>query len=239
MSHARRRVENPDRAFDSAKTAPASGTPLALVYLESYLEGKANRKLATAALLGCSTRTAGRIASRTTAYTAGMKMEWVYRICAVVGKPMGDILGSRNPKEWGDCIIGWNHARNAAEGIQFATDCALAIVYKAYTGFSLTGGFTVSYHGGFPSDVTIFLSPAPEMSVNKGRFGLHRIIVTSERTSPDNRKRMFVQHIDPVDDLQDKNFLTVKYLEQILKYIYGITKHLPAELQREAARSAA
>lgn len=229
---ARRDVDNPDRSFAEFKTAPASATPLALVYLEAFLDGKRSRIKATAALLGCSERTAKRITSKKRPYKAPLRMEWLYNICAAVGKPMGDLLGSRSPKTWQQSLLGWNHARNVAEALQFASDCALSIVYRALNHYQLTGSFSVVYHGGMPSEACILLSPAPEIRILGGQYELHRVLVTSEKSPLDQKRRMYVQHICPVRGRMSKDILTPRRVELILQKIHGLTKNLPAELRR-------
>ena len=227
-------------ALSFKKLAPASGTPLALKYLEAYLEGKPNRKKAVKALLGCSERTAGRIASRKKPYTAPMKMEWVTAICEIVGKPVGDILGTRMPKTWRQCLLGWNNAHNAVEALQFATDCGLSIVYRAMTHFRLTGSFSVEYAGGYPNEVVVSLSTAPELSVLGGEFKMHQIVITADKVYNGGKRLMMLQHINPNSTAApDKNFLTPKLLEYTLANIYALTKNFTAGRQRESASSAA
>lgn len=222
-----------------AKTAPASCTPLILRHLETYLDGKVNRRRAVRALLGCGERTAGRIASRRTPYRAPMKMEWVSRICNIVQKPIGDVLGTRRPKTWQQCVMGWNHARDGAEALQFATDCALAVVYRALTQFQLSGSFTVSYADGYPHEVIAHLSTAPSLSALGGRFAMHKVVITSEKIYTGDRRRMMLQHIRPDGATPDKTFLTSQILENTLSRIHALTKNYTADLQRETARQTA
>jgi hypothetical protein len=224
-----------------AKTAPVSGTPLALRYLESYLDGKPNRKKATKALLGCSERTAGRIVSRRRPYRAPMKMAWVERLCNATGQPIGDILGTRQARSWQQCLTGWNHAHNSREALQFATDCAVAVAARAFARYRLSGSFSVAYSGGYPHEVVLYLSAAPDVSVLGGRFAAHQLAITAEKVynEPGGRRRMMLQHLRPDGAAPDKSFLTPQLLESTLARIHALTKNLNAELQRETARSAA
>jgi hypothetical protein len=219
-----------------AKTAPASGTPIALSYLESYLDGKPNRKKATMALLGCSERTAGRIVSRSRPYRAPMKMAWVSRLCNAVRRPIGDVLGTRAPRTWEQCLLGWNHARTNEEALQLAADCALAIVYRASQQYQLSGSFGVTYHDGYPSEVIIMLSTAPALAKMGGPFSLHQIIISAEKAYSGNGRRMMIQHIGPGVEIPDKTFLNSTILEKTLATIHALTKNFTADLQRETAR---
>jgi hypothetical protein len=216
------------------KKAPKSCTPLILRHLERYLNGKSNRKLATQALLCCSARTAGRIASRSKPYAAAFKMSWVISICAAVGKPIGDVLGTRKPREWEQCLLGWSHAHNAHEALQLATDCALSIVYRAMAQYGLTGNFTVAYDQGYPREVVVALSTVPAMDVFKGKFKMHKIVVTLEEFGPNKQRHMMLGHMSPQSTTPpDKDFLTPKLLEYTLASIYALTKNFTSELQRE------
>lgn len=219
------------------KTAPASGTPLALRYLESYLEGFTNRKRATKALLGCSERTAGRLTSRVKPYRAPMKIEWVSRICGAVGKPVGLITGSIKPRNWEKCLIGWSHAVNPHEALRFATDCALAIAYRALTEYEMSGSFAVGYTGGWPREVVVSLSSAPELDILGGKLRQHRIILTSEQGFNGGKRHMKIQHVGPGVDPQDKTFLTPQLAENTITRIHALTKSLRTDLQRENGRS--
>ena len=230
------RPNDSDSSRRISKTLPAEATPLALKYLESYLDGQPNRKAAVRALLGCSERTAGRISSRVKPYTAPLKREWAARICLVARKPLVNLLKTRKPREWEQCVMGWNHASNVTEALHFATDCALAIVCRAHTQYMLTGSFGVSYAGGWPKEVVVMLSPAPEMSMLGGKYALHKIVITAERPPGGGHRQMFIRHICPVRGLQDHQFLTAKFLEKTFTTIYEYTKNLAAELQRESAR---
>lgn len=222
------------------KTAPAAGTPTALLYLESYLDEHepSNRKLATASLLGCSVRTAARITSRKKNYVAPMKMEWVSNICRATGKPEGDILGTYDPKTRRQVLVGWNRARNAPEALQFAADCAVSIVSEASTK-GLHGHFQVTYREGYPREVIISLSPIPALEVIGGKLGLHRIILTSERVSNSPDKKMFIRYVCPVGKSRGALRLTGDRLTLILDTIHAHTKDFPAEIQREIHRSPA
>lgn len=219
-----------------AKTAPASCTPLILRHLESYLDGKPNRKKATMALLGCSERTAGRIVSRRRPYRAPMKMAWVSRICNIIQKPIGDVLGTRKAKTWQQCILGWNHARDELEALQMANDCALSVAYRALTQYQLSGDYVLAYSGGYPREVVLFLSAAPELSRLGGRYTRHKVVITAEKIYSGDRRRMMIQHIRPDGTPPDKTFLTPKILENTLASIHALTKNFTAELQREVAR---
>jgi hypothetical protein len=230
----------PDARKVKAKTAPASSTPSILSLLETYLDGKVNRKKATKALLGCSERTAGRITSKVKPYRAPMKMQWVTRICDAIGKPVGDVIGSRQSRTWQQCILGWNHARDTIEALQFAADCALSIVYRALKGYQLSGSFAITYAGGYPQEVVICLSTAPQLSALGGHYEMHRLVISSERAYNGGKDRMMLRHIKPESESPpDKNVLTQQLLENTLSNIHALTKNFSARIQREAARSAA
>jgi hypothetical protein len=230
----------PDASKRRAKTAPAASTPSVLSLLEAYLDGKVNRKKATRALLGCSERTAGRITSKVNPYRAPMKMQWVTRICDAVGKPVGDVLGYRKARTWQQCLLGWNHARNTTEALQLAADCALSIVYRALEGYQLSGNFVLNYAGGYPQEVVIYLSTAPQLHVLQGRYAMHRLVISLERAYNGGQDRMMLRHIKPQSESpSDKSFLTNQLLENTLSNIHALTKNFSAKLQRETARSTA
>ncbi len=232
-------VERKPRKPKTRKTASASATPKALALLESYLEHHSNRKRATKALLGCSDRTAARIASRSKPYRSPMKMEWVSSICYAVGRPVGDVLGMRRSRSWSQCILGWSQSRNADEALQFATDCGLSIVYRALVHYQLSGKFTVDYAGGYPREVVVYLSPTPDIAVLGGRLDMHQIVITSEPSTSGGKNRMMIQHVAPGSKpIPDKNILTPSMLDGTLALIYARTKNITTALQRETARAA-
>tara|TARA_R110002110_G_scaffold8326_8_gene41893 strand:- start:9448 stop:10161 length:714 start_codon:yes stop_codon:yes gene_type:complete len=219
----------------SGKTAPAAGTSKALHYLESYLSDKSNRKSATVALLGCSVATAARLTSRQKRYTSPMKMVWVIRICAAVGKPLDGVLGLRKPIGYRQALVGWVGVESGAPALQAAYDCANMVVQQAFLGFSLSGDSVVSHLDGVPRKLTVSLSPNPSLTIYGGKYDYYRIIITA-REKPGGGSQMWIKTLTPGGTELVSVRLTGETLRDNLKLIYGYTKHISKELIGESTQ---
>lgn len=201
--------------------------------LEAYLVGKPNRKRSARILLGCSDRTAGRLTSRRRKYVAPMKQTWAERICHACGKSLDDILGVRKPKTWQQSVLGWSDARNATEALQMATDCALSIVYRGLSRYELSGSFTLNFSGGYPREVVVCLSAAPEVGILGRQYALHQLIITTEVVPLTQRKRMVLKHVWPGAVAADKDILTADLVDKTLARVKDQTKHIVNQFQKE------
>lgn len=216
--------------------APKEGTEVALRYLDEYARGYKNRAEAVASLLSCSLRTAKRLLSKRKPYQARIRVEWAYLICAAVGKPPIHILGAKGPRLFSHVVTGWHRARSKPESLEMASDCACGIAARAAIHYGLTGHFSVSYLHGWVNEVVLYLSPAPELAIEGGEYGYHRLVITAGKGN-DGVRRMWVQHIDPRNaGATDREVLDGKYLRSILHSIYESTKKLPRKLIHESNR---
>lgn len=240
----KRRDKPPPHPFEisgSRRRAPSEATPTLLRYLNSYLREAGNRKKATASLLFCSERTASRLLSSKTPYRGGMRLEWVYRICQVVGKPPSSILRDRRSKGVEEAVVGWEDAVHFTEAMQLATDCALAIVYMAFHGYGLRGNYSVDFNSGMPTHLCVSLSMDPDagtqVTSKKVDDRLQKLIVSKEKDQS-GKWRMYIKHWNPDCGMMiDKDFLTYTRVNKHLKEIYALTAHHATNLARETANA--
>lgn len=219
------------------KTVPAESTGRLLQMLEAYLAGKPNRKRSAQVLLGCSHRTAGRITSRRRPYVAPMKLAWAERICHANGKTLDSVLGVRKPKTWQQSVLGWAHARTPTEALQLATDCALAIIYRALVRYELSGSFALDFRGGYPREITIALSAAPEVSILGGSCMAHQIIVSTEVSLHGGGQRMMLKHVWPGAPAVDRDVMTADLVDRTLRRIKDGTKGIVTKFQKEVTNA--
>ena len=216
--------------------APEAGTPIAIGYLREFISNYPNQAVAAMELLGCSERTAKRLLSRKNPYKARIKVDWAHRICSAVGKPAIHVLGPKGVRLFPHAVVGWHRARSRTEALEMASDMATSIALQAMIHFGLTGHFSVSYRSMWISEVVIFLSPAPEMTIEGGEYGYHRLVITSAPSS-DGVSRMWIQHVEPKTmGATDKEILTPKYLEKLIHDIYALTKDLTTKLNGKPLR---
>ena len=141
-------------------------------------------------------------------------------------------LGPKGARLFPQHVVGWHRARSKPESMELASDCAALIANEASLHYGLNGHYTVSYAGGWVRRVTMYLSPAPELSENTS-WGFHKIILTSSE-DPDGETRTRISHVDPSTGggLAANEILKPKLLENILKEIYALTKDIPSGLLR-------
>lgn len=209
--------------------APADSTPRALRYVESYLVGKDNRKVATAALLGCGLRTAAKISNHHLPFCGRFKFAWLYRLCAAVRKPIGRLLGIE--RSFPDALVGWIGAHTSQEAMQDASDLALAITHRAFAGFDLSGSAAFQHEGGRPAAVEVRLSSAPHMEFRGKEYSSHVIFVVADTAAGFMRLR----YLHETTGYSYDKRLTMANLETLLKNIHALTKNVRAEIIREAA----
>ena len=221
--------------------APACATKRVLRLLESYLSGRSNRKLATKALLGCSLRTAARLTNQRASYASPIRMEWVARICAAVGKPLDDVLGFQEPTPAHKAIVGWVGASSWHEAMQAAFDCATAINLLAMS-HSLSGDTLVSHRDGMPVKVRVSLSPDPSLTTYGGKYEYHHVIVTAERMRDGSSQMWFrvtaPTSTSPTGEVIHEGRLCYTDLRALIIEIYERTKNIPRSLVTESARRA-
>ena len=232
--------ELPAKRIRRRKKAPIASTPKLLVYLESYLVGKSNRKQATMALLGCSERTAARITNLKTPYNSALRIDWVTRICAVVGRPVSSVLATKTALACADAVVGWAGSTPGSEAIQAAHDCAQAISIWAFENYGLSGDVIVAHREGIPTKVKISLSPNPSTAYKGGEYGYHHLIVTAKYT-PGGKSQMWLRATEPGDRPTEERVIHNSRLShQALRIqlidIYDRTKNIARRLTKEFAR---
>ena len=216
--------------------APIEGTQIAIGYLREYVKQFPNRRRAVVDLLGCHASTAKRLLSRSKPYSARIRVEWVHNICAAVGKPPGRVLGKKGVRLFPQAVLGWAHAKSNVEALELASDCATSIAVRASVHYGLTGHFSISYQHGVVSEVVIYLAANPDLTIEGGKNGYHRIVIVAHKDH-DGVRRMWVQHIDPVTGgATDKETLDPQRLESIIYYIYALNPNNSTNIVRELLR---
>lgn len=211
--------------------APKEATPIVLGYLREYVKRFPSQRKAVVDLLGCSESSAKRLLSRSKPYTARIRKEWVVMICNAVGVPPVRVLGPKGERMFPNATLGWLQAKSRTQAMEMATDCAASIAIRAYVHYGLSGHYSITYPHGWVSEVVIYLSPVPELTIEGGDKGYHRISITSRKDS-DGVRRMWIQHIDPATGcVTDKEILEPKYLESLIKNVYTITRPLTKNLR--------